>query len=69
MLLGVSRNERANLLEENVKLYRFIRTKNPLPKRYVIQQPVKPPKKIPLKFFKNIHPPPRSVYAFGDETA
>jgi hypothetical protein len=45
-----------------MKPYKLIKSQFPLPKRFVIAQPIQPPKRIPLKLFKNVHPPLKVKY-------
>ncbi len=42
-----------------MKPYKIIHSQNPLSKRVIIVNGAKPPKKIPLRIFLDVHPPKR----------
>lgn len=47
-----------------MKPYKLIKSNNPLAKRYVIVEWAKPPKRIPMRLFSNVHPPKKVEFIF-----
>lgn len=47
-----------------MKPYKLIKSKNPLPKRYIIKKESKPPEKMPLRLFTKVNPPKRIEWVY-----
>jgi hypothetical protein len=48
-----------------VKPYKILKSKFPTPRRRKYIQKLKPPK-VPLAFFRNVHPPRRVKFVYDD---